>query len=98
AAGCPDAAEQVAEAVHLGTSDRDHHVASAQISFRRGPLLREADDHDMLFHFAGIEPKPWPRRAAWAAGGDQIIENGFDQVDRHDHVEMFGRAFALARL
>ena len=59
-------------------------------------ILGDADDNEAVVDFGGVHAKPWPRRLVDAAEFPDVVEHRFQQVDRHDHVDVLGLAVALA--
>ena len=61
-----------------------------------GAIAGDADDDDAVVDLGRVHAKPRSRRAIDPAEAAQIVEDRFEQIDRHDHVDMLGAAGSLA--
>ena len=98
-AGGPERPELAVEAGLAGdlvAIDREDDVAGLEFGARRRSLAGDADHHEAVVDLGRVHAEPRPRRLVDAAELAQIVEHRFQQVDRHDHVDVLGLAVALA--
>src|SRR5581483_3079589 len=76
--------------------DGENDVVGLELGTRRRTARRRADHDDLVVDLGRNDPEPWPHRLVDAAELAQIVENWLQEVDRHDHVEVFGATFAQA--
>src|SRR5579863_5373246 len=76
--------------------DSENHVAGLELGARGRSFRGNPDDDDALVDFGRIHPKPGARRLVDAAEFSQVVEYRFQEIDRHDHVDMLRLALALA--
>jgi putative membrane protein len=93
---CPDAAEHAGEAADGVAGDAEYDVARPQVGFFRRAAPHGPEDGDGVVDLGGVHAEPRPRRTIGRADGDEIVEDGFEQVDGDDHVDVL--ALAGARL
>ena len=86
----PDAAKETGEIAHVLAGDRDHDVAGAQVRFLRRPAIGETDNDQAVFDLGTIETEPRPRRCAAPPEFHEIVDDRFQQIDRHHHVDVLG--------
>src|SRR5262249_2852652 len=57
----PDLAKQAPERIDLGSRNREHHVADAQVRARGRAALGKASDDELVLHLGGVqsEPRSW---------------------------------------
>ena len=73
--------------------DLEHDVSAVQLgAIGRAAGGQPDDDHPVVDH-GDVKTEPRPRRAIGPSQRQQVIENRFEEVDRHDHVEMIGLSF-----
>src|SRR5690242_18605184 len=85
---CPDAAEESPKLADILAGNRGHDAAVAQISPLCWPAIGEADDDHTILDLGRIEPEPRPRRGVAAAELHEIVDDRFQQIDRHHHVDV----------
>ena len=76
--------------------DGENDVAGLELGARRRTLAGDADHDEAVVDLGGVHAKPRPRRLVDAAEFPDVVEHRFQQVDRHDHVDVLGLAVALA--
>src|SRR5581483_8366114 len=76
--------------------DRENHVTSLEFGARGRPLRGNPDDDDASVDLGGKHSKPGARRLVDTAELSQVIEYRFQEIDRHNHVDMLRLAVAIA--
>ena len=89
-AQAPDLAEEIGEPRDALAADRDDEIARMDA----GPLGRAAGgepvDDQAALPIGGVDSEPGPRRTGRSPGPHEIVENGLEQVDGHEHVAVDG--------
>src|SRR6266851_6738807 len=76
--------------------DGQDDIAGLELGARRRPLCGDADHHQLVLDLGREHPEPGPRRLVDTTEFAQIVDHRLEQIDRHDHVDVFGLALALA--
>src|SRR5207253_6002625 len=92
----PELAIEAGLAGNLVAVDREDDIARLEFGARCRSLAGDADYHDAVVDFGGVHAEPRPRRLVDAAEFPDVVEHRLQQVDRYDHVDVFGLALALA--
>src|SRR6516162_5337082 len=84
----PDAAEETGEVAYVLAGNRNHDITGAQIRLLRRPAIGQADNDQAILDFGCVEAEPRPRRRVAAAEFHEVVDDRFQQIDRHHHVDV----------
>src|SRR5512132_409442 len=84
----PHLAEHVGQAGYALACDFDDHVAEPHTGAFRRPAPGNSADDQALLRFRGVHPQPRTGRPRRRAILQHVVEYGWQEIDRYEHVAL----------